>query len=295
MKFNVNKDSFIKGLQMVQSIISSHNTVAVLYNVLISAAEGKLNTARVQVSEAGAALGAYAGTDPAEGGALAAAILAKGWGVPVQGVIGAVPGHDSAQSAQVLEKYGPRIRPDWVVIGNLWSDLYAGTGASRVREIRADWAKGPLRRTATYRVLVRFLTPWLRTRAVSFVTSAADIGAPGGADARVDLRTYAQNLTRMADQAARLGARPIFLVLPAPADADPAPMPETILQYREAMRVVARRTDAALVDGPALFQEKKVDIVYFADQVHPNSLGHQLLGEAVAEVIEEQGRPDPAR
>lgn len=33
---------------------------------VLKAAEGKLNAARVQVSEAGAALGAYAGTDPAE-------------------------------------------------------------------------------------------------------------------------------------------------------------------------------------------------------------------------------------
>ncbi len=50
MKFTVSKDSFLKGLQMVQSIISSHNTVAVLYNILIAAENGKIKMAATDLS-----------------------------------------------------------------------------------------------------------------------------------------------------------------------------------------------------------------------------------------------------
>lgn len=50
MKFIVNKDSFIKSLQLIQSVISSHNTVTVLYNILISADSGKLNMSATDLS-----------------------------------------------------------------------------------------------------------------------------------------------------------------------------------------------------------------------------------------------------
>ncbi|MGI6087350.1 MAG: DNA polymerase III subunit beta [Kiritimatiellia bacterium] len=50
MKFTVAKDAFLKGLQMIQSIISSHNTTAILYNVLLTAESGKLKMAATDLS-----------------------------------------------------------------------------------------------------------------------------------------------------------------------------------------------------------------------------------------------------
>jgi len=217
---------------------------------------------------------------------VAAREVSEALGVPVEGVIGAVPGHDSAQSLRTLDKIGSRVAPDWVVVGNLWSDLYAGQGTPRVHEIKAQWVRGPLRHLATYRVLVDLLTPWLRSQQVSWVLSQKDIAAPGGTDARVDLKKYSDNLVSIGEKAKALGARPIYLVLPAPVDLDAAPLPETILQYREAMRLVAAKEGAPVVDGPVLFKEKGADLLYFADQVHPNAYGHKLLGEALAQVIE---------
>ncbi len=43
MKFNLSKEAFLKGLQMVQSIISSHSTLPILYNVLLEIDKGKLS------------------------------------------------------------------------------------------------------------------------------------------------------------------------------------------------------------------------------------------------------------
>ncbi|MDO9542842.1 MAG: DNA polymerase III subunit beta [Kiritimatiellia bacterium] len=43
MKFTIQKDEFIKGLQLVQPIVVSHTTLPILYNVLITAEKEKIN------------------------------------------------------------------------------------------------------------------------------------------------------------------------------------------------------------------------------------------------------------
>ncbi|MFN2350543.1 MAG: DNA polymerase III subunit beta [Kiritimatiellia bacterium] len=50
MKFNIDKDCFIKGLQMAQSVIATHSSEALLYNVMIVADEGKLSLSAMDVS-----------------------------------------------------------------------------------------------------------------------------------------------------------------------------------------------------------------------------------------------------
>lgn len=42
MKITLTKESFLKGLQMVQSVVSPHSTLPILYNVLLKAEKGKL-------------------------------------------------------------------------------------------------------------------------------------------------------------------------------------------------------------------------------------------------------------
>lgn len=42
MKFNIQKDEFIRGLQLVQPIVPSHSTIPILYNVLLTAEKDKI-------------------------------------------------------------------------------------------------------------------------------------------------------------------------------------------------------------------------------------------------------------
>jgi lysophospholipase L1-like esterase len=223
---------------------------------------------------------------------VAARHLAAGWGVEVDAVIGALPGHDTEQSLLVLRQLAPLLRPDWVLVGNLWSDVYR---RDRMRPsapdaIRSFGALEPLRtglrRSATYRVAKLLLAPHLMQRKVGFIASMDDVAAlSDGPAARVPLASYLQNLRALAASASQAGARPLFLLLPAPVDLEGSSVPGTVAEYRLAMRRVAREVGAPLVDGPALFREKKVTIAYFFDQVHPVQEGHALLGEAVAEAI----------
>ena len=103
------------------------------------------------------------------------------------------------------------------------------------------------------------------------------------------LSEYIQNLKRLTRQIKALGAKPAFLILPAPMDLDPVPPPEAVLAYREAMRQAAAAADAPLVDGPALFVERGVDIGYWTDQVHPDRPGHLLLGEGLYDALKDRG------
>lgn len=43
MKFTIQKDEFIKGLQLIQPIVVSHTTLPILYNVLVTAEKDKIN------------------------------------------------------------------------------------------------------------------------------------------------------------------------------------------------------------------------------------------------------------
>lgn len=214
---------------------------------------------------------------------VAARRLTGQWGKPVNGVIGGVPGHDSGQSLARLKVTGAAVQPTWVIVANLWSDVYKDNGFLRP-EPAVTSVRDPLRKLATYRIARQLLTPLLLRRKVSWIASMdGDVGGKDGeARSRVLLRDYILNLRAIADVTKSLGARPAFLALPAPIDLDPAGPPDDVRSFREAMRAVAIEYAAPYIDGPAWFHDHGGTIGHFADQVHPNVYGHALIGEALS-------------
>lgn len=226
---------------------------------------------------------------------VAAQILQDAWGVKVTGVIGGVPGHDTSQSLARLKSLGPRVAPDWVVIGNLWSDVYRAE-----QELGADAfgylppMKERLRGSALYRLLWRVYSPWLRAREVRWLADRGDVGeveGPGGT--RVPLPRYIENLRAMVEESKSLGARVAFLILPAPLDFDAVPPPDTVDRFRLAMKAVAEDVGAPLLNGPEFFESEGAGVGYFKDQVHPNQEGHALLGLGLGELIKDASEPKP--
>lgn len=147
--------------------------------------------------------------------AVAGRALAKAWGAPVDTVIGAIPGHTAPQSVESLRTYGARVGPDWVVIGNLWSDLYANF--QHVSDQTYLPASTTLRRLASYRLLWRSLGPWLEVRKVKWLASRDDVGSlsEGGTPTRTSLPGYLTALRQMVSMSRDLGAHVVFLTLPA--------------------------------------------------------------------------------
>ncbi len=218
---------------------------------------------------------------------VAAIALQARWGVPVTAVIGGRPGYDSSQALALLEELGPRIAPDIVVVGTLWSDVYIDDPElSRLAETAP--VRGVLRGSAAYRLMRRGLAPWLAARQVRWIDSRDDVGdldAASGRRTRVPLEQYVANLRRMVVVAEGLGATAAFVALPAPMDLDVVPVPQTILEYRAALEMVAAEAGAPWVDGPAWMRAHGGNIGWFLDQVHPNGRGHLALGAALSESL----------
>ena len=204
---------------------------------------------------------------------------------PVRGVIGGVPGHESAQALRTLRDVGASVSPDVVIIGTLWSDVFLDGGVRRDARVRRAAARmqGPLRGLATYRLLRRAMAPALRARRVAWLDRQSDLDTLPDPDAR-SLAEYLGNLRALVSESRSLGARPVLLVLPCPADLEAAPLPEAILAYRSAMHRIGSEADVPVVDGPRWFMENGGSIGHFYDQVHPASPGHALLAAALLDV-----------
>lgn len=206
----------------------------------------------------------------------AAQAVAAATGRPVQAFIGAQPGHTIGQSRQVLAALGPGLQPQVVLIANLWSDLFHPESPGRL--------VGPGRNSpsALYRVLLRLVGPWLSPRRVGWVDPSTGRGMPSdGSTAQTPLADYEASLQAVARDAAALGARPAFLILPAPLDLQGSP-PPVVTAYRDAMRRVASEEGALLVDGAAAVTSRGGQAAWFQDAVHPSAAGHAVLGEVVA-------------
>ena len=178
------------------------------------------------------------------------------------------------------------MNPDYVLVGTLWSDVYANFSPERDEKASIE-LKSRMRTSATYRCLRRGLAPWLRARKIRFIDSNSDIGPdPTGATSRVSLSQYIENLRDIAREARAMGATPVFIALPAPMDFDQVDVPETVLEYRAAMAHVAGESEAPFVDGPDLFRTQGAGIGWFIDQVHPSAAGHALLAEGIVNAIQ---------
>lgn len=211
--------------------------------------------------------------------------LSERWDRPVNPIVAAMPGHDTRQSARMLDRHLADLAPDWVLLGNQWSDLFQADNPE-------DYVLDEPPPLALYRVLHRTLAPFLEPRIITWVDFARGVGTPApGREARTPLATYMDRLRAMARHAAREGARPLFIVLPAPIDLDPAGPPAFVRAYREAMRTVAWQLDVPVVEGPRWFRKHEATNAHFFDQVHPSPRGHRLLADALVHTLEAMEPP----
>jgi lysophospholipase L1-like esterase len=211
-------------------------------------------------------------------GAVAARALTRRSKRVVRPVNGGVPGYTSAQSLDLLREVGAAVDPDWVVIANLWSDLF-----HRDDPLPTERAPHPL---ALYRLALRGLAPYLPPPTVGWLDLTEGAGTPApGRTPRTELDAYLDRLLALAEEAARLDALPVFLILPAPVDLDPEGAPAFVLAYRAAMVEAARRAGAPLVDGPAAFRAEGATDADFFDHVHPSIDGHGRLGAALSDAL----------
>lgn len=213
-------------------------------------------------------------------GAVAAHSLSQTWGTTVRAINGGTPGYTSVQALHTLQDVGASVQPDVVVIASIWSDLFQ-------TDRPLERAGGQSHSLALYRIAVRILAPFLPAPKVGWTEGEVGALAPGRS-ARVDLDRYRSALDALVREIQRLGAAPVVLVLPAPVDLDQDPVPALISAYRSVLIETAHTHKLPLIDGPAVFRQKRAENAHFYDQVHPSTVGHALLGEALAEALVER-------
>lgn len=201
---------------------------------------------------------------------------------PAVSINGGVPGFDSGKSLTQLRGLLPELKPDWVIVANLWSDCYS---PSQSKTEAASRSNSLLSKTNTYRLLRRLLSPFLTSRKVGWFASKEEMLEASIKDARVKPDQYFANLVAMATATMQAGARPIFLVLPAPIDLSSDGAPPIVVEYRDLMRRAARETGALIIDGPSLLTANQIEVYDFIDAVHPGPEMHQVLGVTVARTI----------
>ncbi|MEE2749906.1 MAG: hypothetical protein VX519_00620 [Myxococcota bacterium] len=218
---------------------------------------------------------------------------------------GAVPGYSTLQTRQLLWEEGPRLEPDLLVIGGLWTDAMFERAADK------DWMKellppGPLLtpRGLLWRVKWLFSSPLeedgvfnavqaLAPAPASDWASRARGGAPVAGVRRVAVGDYASNLDWMLQWAA---AREIGAVVLAPANLerlDGLPGSERWQMYLQAQRQVAKRRSVSLVDArDALASAGLSGERAFLDGVHPTGEANGLIAESIGAVLAEAGWPE---
>ncbi len=225
--------------------------------------------------------------------AVAARRLAKTLSRPVVPVVAATPGYDTGQCLETLVAKGPLVKPDIVLVASLWSDLspahFDPTGGQALEPPGSgldDSVWAPLKRLAIYRVMDRFLGTELGTRKVGFLGDLSSEAELGLHPPRITPEDFRTNLLNIHAAASELGARTLFISLPAPIDFSDAPLLKRIVDFRRVIREVALTTGSLFLDGPVDFKQRGGRLSYFLDQVHPAAEGHRLMGEAVADVLE---------
>ncbi|MAA78172.1 MAG: hypothetical protein CL916_02850 [Deltaproteobacteria bacterium] len=187
-------------------------------------------------------------------------------------VNGGIPGHSSDQSLALLKAVGGDIQPDYVIIANIWSDMYVGVHPKR--------EESPL---ALVRVGRRLLSPWLREQKISWIYTGVDISKEPENGARVALRTYQKNLMNVHAQVIKMNAEPVFILLPAPIDLSKEEIPNWVDEYRLVMEYVSSQTNAHLIHVPKRWKSTDPQTEDFFDNVHPSKSGHQKIATIIAD------------
>ena len=104
------------------------------------------------------------------------------------------------------------------------------------------------------------------------------------ATSRVPVPDYGTNLRTLATRARALGALPVYLMLPHPNDGGPG-LTLVEVGYRDTMRRVAAEEAVPLVDASDWFVRHPAARSRFADDIHPNAVGHADIATAVLEVL----------
>jgi len=193
---------------------------------------------------------------------------------------GGVPGYSSFQGVEWLRRCLHWYHPDLVILGYFNSDV-APDRVEDSRRVPGNFALRLIRRILFHSQVYL----WLRQESMA-LAAARGRGefAPNGNNfvPRVPVAQYRANLAAMAAECRRAKAGVVMLNLPPDRFLPPQE------DHRQALREVAAQLKIPLVDIAADWAGRDSDGLY-ADNVHPNSRGHQAIAGQIFKLLENQG------
>ena len=201
-------------------------------------------------------------------------------------------GYSTVQSLVWLERVGTQLEPDWIVIGNLWSDqsIVGFQDKDLVRDYsvyRSSWQWSLLRLSRQSALFNRLRSLYIGDSKQEKRDIAWQNGWNQGATGspRVPIDEYAQNIEALVALSQSLGAQVAFVGLAKQAEVEGA-YDGLAIQYRAVLQEAAALANAPYIDALRVWQESGVSSQeLFADFLHPSAKGHYLLGLALSQAL----------
>lgn len=221
----------------------------------------------------------------------------------VETVLGGVPGYSTHQDRLLFEEHILPLQPDLTVLycGG-WNDFLPAIGLTD-RE-RSAWRDGLLSSLHLARLFQRLVWGRVPDRE-SYAQALMEGKAPDGR--RVSLVEFRENMAWMIRRAIEVGSA-VVLVVPPLTEKATQDVP-IALEYRRAVRDLAREHGIPLVDTPRLFDQYRMKATEgwndlptgewpcLRDWVHPSVMGHAVLADELFRVLRDQlpvaGEPEP--
>ncbi len=215
-------------------------------------------------------------------------------GIPAAGLNGAVPGYSTAQTRVLLDEVGWSLRPDLLVVGNLWSDNSADAFADAdLLRTSTLFAANPLSKSALFQVSASWIAN-ARGEGPRVIEWTRSSSWPTRRIRRVPLHDYARNLDAIVRDARAHNVGVLFV---APANRAMVEGQQSAEghgwdPYFKAQAQVAEWHGAPLVSATEALRASGLSADdAFVDVMHPSAAGVGVLAEAIATALLARGWP----
>lgn len=212
-------------------------------------------------------------------------------GRSVQAILAGLPGYSSFQSRALYERDIAALAPDVTVLYcGAWNDYVAAIGDGDAA--RGARENDPLRSLRLVQIAARAAAPDVQRYIEAFRRGEAPDGR------RVPLADFVANMTAMIRRARAIGS--LVVVIVPPTTQRLAQLHPVAGEYRAAVREVASREGAAILDAHGLFADRHGAVPAdwrneaagewpcMFDNVHPSPFGHRLIAGALDALLAEQ-------
>lgn len=204
-------------------------------------------------------------------------------GLEVEVLNGGCPGYSSWQVYRLLKERLLKYKPDWVIVGTLWSDTQ---GADQPDATQYGNVSMPWRYHSRLFVMANMYVSkkrWELEDAPEVHFGTDPVVAPTN---RVPIGNYEEQLYAIDQLIKENGGNTVFLLLPGRQDILYGKMGDFREGYRAVMREVAAKVDAPIADMPSQFHQIGREREYFMDDVHPTVKGYTVIARELEAILE---------